>query len=165
MPTEKTVERNDNKLAIAYYRCSSGSRGIASIEQQREAAHNWAEAEGYTVIAEYEDTASLGTTPDRPEYQRMLHEIHVLHPSAVILWRIDRLGRDPFELNSALKTIRDSGCRVCCVAEAVPDDDSLEATFVKSLVPDMPYKPDYVRSAAEPDIVIDDPEKPVERDV
>ena len=54
--------RNDNNLAIAYYRYSSSAQNEASIAQQREQAHAYAEAHGCAIeyVAE--------TTPeDTPE--------------------------------------------------------------------------------------------------
>lgn len=134
--TKKPV-RNDNRLAVAYYRYSSESQNEASIQQQREAAHVWAEAKGYSIVAEYEDPAISGTTAERPGYQRMLREIFAIRPAAVILWKSDRLGRDRYELAFARKTIRDAGCRVCYVAEAIPDDDSPEAALMESFLDGM----------------------------
>ena len=133
----KKRQQNDNSLAICYYRFSSHSQNEASIEQQREAAHKWAEAKGYTIIREYEDRAISGTTADRPGYQQMLAEVSTLRPSALILWKADRLGRERFEVALARKTIADAGCRVCYVAEAVPDDDSPEAALMESMLDGM----------------------------
>lgn len=45
MARKKKFELNDNNLAIAYYRFSSHSQNEASIDQQRELAHAWADAQ------------------------------------------------------------------------------------------------------------------------
>ena len=54
---KKKIKRNDNNLAIAYYRFSSHSQNEASIDQQRELAHEWADAHGLKIVREYEDAA------------------------------------------------------------------------------------------------------------
>ena len=136
MPRKKH-QANDNNLAICYYRFSSHSQNEASIEQQRDAAHKWATAKGFTIIKEYEDRAISGTTSDRPGYQQMLFEVSKIRPAVLVLWKADRLGRDRFEVALARKTLSDAGCRVCYVAEAVPDDDSPEAALMESMLDGM----------------------------
>ena len=54
MARKKKFELNDNNLAIAYYRFSSHSQNEASIDQQRELAHAWADAHGFKIVKEYE---------------------------------------------------------------------------------------------------------------
>ena len=53
MARKKKFELNDNNLAIAYYRFSSHSQNEASIDQQRELAHAWADAHGFKIVKEY----------------------------------------------------------------------------------------------------------------
>lgn len=125
--------QNENNLAIAYYRYSSQSQNDASIEQQQEQARLYAEKNGYTLVKEYADRAISGTTANRPQYQLMLSEIDVLKPAVLILWKTDRLGRDRAELVFAKSVINKAGCRICYIAEALPDDDLtsplIEAVF------------------------------------
>ena len=82
----KKTKRNDNNLAIAYYRFSSHSQNEASIDQQRELAHEWADAHGLKIVREYEDAAISGTKEDRPGFQLMLSEVAKIRPP-------DRSGR------------------------------------------------------------------------
>lgn len=124
---------NDNNLAIAYYRYSSSSQNEASIEQQREQAHAYADLHGYTIIKEYKDEAKSGTTSDRPGYKQMLYEIEQLKPAVLILWKTDRLSRDRYELPAVKKKIRLAGCSIKFVAE--PNlEDSGEAEFMESVL-------------------------------
>ena len=76
--------QNDNNLAIAYYRYSSHSQNEASIEQQRELAHEWADAHGLKIIREYEDAAISGTKEDRSGFQLMLSEVGKIRPNTLI---------------------------------------------------------------------------------
>jgi len=140
--TTKTFRHNDGDLAIAYYRCSTPSQvetpvAEASIGQQRDAAHKYAEEHGLTIIREYEDRAISGTTSERPGYQQMLSEVGRLRPAVRILWKADRLGRDVAELARAMQAIKDAGCRVCYVGGTVPDDDSPEAGLMESMLDGM----------------------------
>ena len=134
--TKKKQQFNDNNLAIAYYRFSSHSQNEASIDQQREAAQRYAAAKGFTIVREYQDRAISGTTEERPGFQCMLSEVGKIRPAALIMWKTDRLGRDRYTLAMAKKTIRDAGCQIHLVAEAVPED-SPEATLMEGLLESM----------------------------
>lgn len=101
MARKKKFELNDNNLAIAYYRFSSHSQNEASIDQQRELAHAWADAHGFKIVKEYEDAAISGTTEDRPGFQQMLSEVAKIRPRVLIMWKTDRLGRDKYVLAPA----------------------------------------------------------------
>lgn len=72
MACKKKFAPNDNNLAIAYYHFSSHSQNDASIDQQRDLAHEWADAHGFKIVQEYEDAAISGTTDARPGFQQML---------------------------------------------------------------------------------------------
>ena len=132
----KKYQKNDNNLAIAYYRFSSHSQNEASIDQQKEAAERYAEGHGYHIIREYSDAAISGTTDERPGFQLMLSEIGKLRPAALILWKVDRLGRDRIDLAMAKKTIRDAGCSIHYVAEAIPTE-APEAALMEGLLESM----------------------------
>ena len=121
--------QNDNSFAIAYYRYSSHAQNDASIEQQQEQARLYAEAHGYQIIKEYADRAISGTTADRPQYQLMLSERGIIKPAVLILWKTDRLGRDRTEIILAKKMIKEAGCQICYVAEAIPEDPSTSSVI------------------------------------
>ena len=53
MGAAKRFTQNPGNNAICYYRYSSEAQRDASIEQQRDAAHDYAEARGYHIIKEY----------------------------------------------------------------------------------------------------------------
>ncbi len=136
MGRKRKKTQNDNNFAIAYYRFSSHAQNEASIDQQREAAENYARSRGLEIIKEYEDRAISGTTDDRPGFQQMLSEVDQIKPAALIVWKTDRLGRDRYMVTMAKKTIRDAGCRIHYVAEAIPGDgdDSPEAGLMEDLL-------------------------------
>lgn len=129
-------KQNNNNYAIAYYRFSSHSQNEASIDQQREQAQFYAEKHDLNIIKEYTDRAISGTTDDRPGFQQMLAEVAKLKPAVLILWKTDRLGRDRYTLALAKKTIRDAGCSIQYIAEAIPDD-SPESVLMEGMLESM----------------------------
>ena len=129
MAKQKQFVQNNNNLAIAYYRYSSHAQNEASIEQQREEAERYAEAHGFTIIKEYPDAALSGTSDDRPQFQLMLSEVGHIRPAALIVWKTDRIARDRTDSALAKKIIRDAGCVIHYVAEAIPQDSPEGALF------------------------------------
>lgn len=129
----KKFIQNDNNLAIAYYRFSSHSQNEASIDQQKELAHEWAEANGFNIVQEYEDAAISGTTEDRPGFQQMLYEVGKIRPNTLIMWKTDRLGRDRYVLAMAKKTIRDAGCGIHLLAENI-QTETPEGAFMDGIM-------------------------------
>lgn len=135
MAIRKEVPYNDNNLAIGYYRFSSSGQDT-SIEQQREAAHKYAEAHGLIIIKEYDDPAISGTSADRPKFRQMLAEVKELRPGALILWKTDRLSRNSYDVAIAKRIIRDAGCKIHYIAEKTPDgspEDELMEHFLESM--------------------------------
>ena len=103
MGAAKRFTQNPGSNAICYYRYSSDAQRDASIEQQRDAAHDYAKVRGYHIIKEYEDHAISGTRDDRPQFQLMLYEVEKLRPAYLILWKTDRLSRDKYDAESMPK--------------------------------------------------------------
>lgn len=133
MARKKKFAPNDNNLAIAYYRFSSHSQNEASIDQQRELAHEWADAHGFKIVQEYEDAAISGTTENRPGFQQMLSEVAKIRPHTLIMWKTDRLGRDKYVLAMAKKKIRDAGCEIHLLAEHIPTEGP-EGVLIEGLM-------------------------------
>ena len=133
MARKKKFAPNDNNLAIAYYRFSSHSKNDASIDQQRELAHEWADAHGFKIVQEYEDAAISGTTDARPGFQQMLSEVAKIRPHTLIMWKTDRLGRDKYVLAMAKKKIRDAGCEIHLLAEHIPTEGP-EGVLIEGLM-------------------------------
>lgn len=102
-------DQNTSSMVIAYYRHSSSSQNEASINQQREMVHKWAQAEGLQMVQEYYDAAMTGTDTDRPDLQRMLHELPKIKPAYVAAWKNDRLSRDRLDILNIKHTIQLAG--------------------------------------------------------
>ena len=133
MGAARRFKQNPGNNAICYYRYSSDAQRDTSIEQQRNAAHDYAKARGYHIIREYEDHAISGTRDDRPQFQMMLYEVEKLRPAYLILWKTDRLSRDRIDSVVAKKRLRECGVKIVYVAEFIPDDDEAAQILVESI--------------------------------
>lgn len=120
------------KTAIAYYRYSSHKQGEQSIEGQAEAAHKWADEHDYTIVKEYADRAVSGRTDNREEFQLMLKEAQKIRPDTLILWKVDRMGRNREEVAINKTKLKKCGCSVNYVAETIPD--SPEGIILESVL-------------------------------
>lgn len=125
--------QNPGNNAICYYRYSSDAQRDVSIAQQKEAAHDYAKAHSYHIIKEYDDHAYSGTRDDRPGFQLMLHEVEMLRPAYLILWKTDRLSRDRIDAVIAKKHLRECGVKIVYVAESIPDDDEATQILMESI--------------------------------
>ena len=57
-----------------------------------------------------------------------------LKPSVLILWKTDRLSRDMVTLVVAKRTIREAGCAIRCVAEAIPDENHSDSIIIEGVL-------------------------------
>lgn len=83
------------KAAVAYYRASSSSQD-KSVGQQRDAVRAWADGQGIRLVGEYVDDGVSGFKrgrEGRPGFDRMLSEVGGLGVDLVVVWSIDRFGR------------------------------------------------------------------------
>lgn len=111
----------EGDLAAVYARYSSHSQGEQSIEGQLAEAHKYAAAHGYTIVHEYIDRAKSGRTDNREEFQQMLKDTAKKQFSVIILWKVDRFGRNREEIAINKMKCRKNGVRVEYVAEKIPD--------------------------------------------
>ena len=70
-------------------------------------------------MKEYADEALSSTSDDRPKLQLMLTEVGQIRPAALIVWKMDRIARNRIDPALAKKIIRDAGCVIHYVAEAI----------------------------------------------
>ncbi|MBQ9703192.1 MAG: recombinase family protein, partial [Clostridia bacterium] len=82
------------KLAVVYARFSSHSQGEQSIEGQLSEAYKYATAHGYTIVHEYVDRAKSGRSDNREQFQQMLKDTAKKQFDVIILWKVDRFGRN-----------------------------------------------------------------------
>lgn len=125
----------DGEPAVAYYRYSSHAQTEQSIEGQQSAARAYAVARGYNLIHEYIDRAMTGRNDDREEFQKMLSDATKHKFKVIILWKIDRFGRNREEITFNKYHCKKNGVRVEYVAENVPQ--SPEGVILESVLEGM----------------------------
>ena len=123
----KEFKRNPGNVAFCYYRYSSDAQRDESIEQQRQAAHEYPKTHGFIIPpdCEFEDRGITGTTADRPGLQHMLYEAKHKRPSYLILWKLDRLSREIHDSFFIDAQLQDSGVQIVTVGEPLPEDNHM----------------------------------------
>ena len=71
---------------------------------QLDELREYAQRRGWTVYSEYVDLGVSGSKDSRPELNRMLADAHARKVDAVLVWKLDRLGRS---LKHLVTTIED----------------------------------------------------------
>ncbi len=126
---------SQGKLAVVYARYSSHSQGEQSIEGQLAAAKKYAEVKGYTIVHEYIDRAISGRTDNRDAFQQMLSDCAKKQFSVIIVWKVDRFGRNREEITFNKYRAKKHDVRVEYVAENLPD--SPEGVILESVLEGM----------------------------
>jgi len=124
-----------SKMAVVYARYSSSGQREESIEGQLAAAHKYAEAKGYTIIHEYCDRAKTGTNDNREAFQQMLTDTGKHQFSVIIVWKVDRFGRNREEITFNKYRAKKNGVHVEYVAENIPEGN--EGIILESVLEGM----------------------------
>ena len=125
-------KRKEGDLAAVYARFSSHTQGEQSIEGQLAEAKKYAAAHGYTIVKEYVDRAKTGRNDNREQFQQMLRDTAKKQFNVVIVWKVDRFGRNREEIAINKMKCRKNGVRVEYVAETIPD--SPEGVILESVL-------------------------------
>jgi len=100
--------------ACIYCRVSSSQQ---ELEQQIAACHKFAEYKGFEVGAVYSEIVS-GAKAKRPQYFEMVKELRAYAYDGVIVFRLDRLGRNSRELALLVDELENKGIKVFSVNES-----------------------------------------------
>ena len=126
---------NKAKIAVVYARYSSHQQGEQSIEGQLAEAYKFAAAHGYKIVHEYVDRAMTGRNDDREQFQEMLKDTAKKQFDTIIVWKIDRFGRNREEITFNKYRCKKNGVKVVYVAESIPD--SPEGVILESVLEGM----------------------------
>lgn len=107
--------------ACIYARYSSHNQQEQSIEGQIAAAKLYAQKKGYTIVHEYCDRAKTGTNDNREAFQKMLKDCSKHQFSVIIVWKVDRFGRNREEIALYKHKAKKHGVRVEYVAENISE--------------------------------------------
>ena len=109
---------------VIYARYSSHNQNETSIEAQLKECHKYIEQNGFTVIGEYIDRAISGTTDNREQFQKMLKDSTKGHFQGVVLYQLDRFGRNNLECSINEHNLNKNNVEVFSVKENFTKDPS-----------------------------------------
>jgi DNA invertase Pin-like site-specific DNA recombinase len=106
------------KTAAIYARISKDREGTENgVRRQVDECLKWAKAHNVDVADTYIDNDISATTGKRrPEYDRMCADIQQRRRDGVIAWHLDRLHRNPIELEQFIILIESTGADVRTVS-------------------------------------------------
>ena len=107
--------------AVVYARYSSHNQTEQSIEGQLAAARKYASLHNYVIVQEYCDRAKTGTNDNRDAFQKMLSDCSKKQFSVIIVWKVDRFGRNREEITFNKYKAKKNGVRVEYVAESISE--------------------------------------------
>lgn len=119
----KTALSCPPRTAVAYARYSSAGQRDVSIEQQLADIRSYAAREGYKIIHEYADHARSGFshTDKRTAFQAMLSAAESGTFDTVLVWKVDRFGRNREDSAVYKGRLRRHGVKVIYAMEPIPD--------------------------------------------
>lgn len=108
--------------AVIYARYSPGpNQTDKSIEGQIRECTQFAQQNDIVIVGTYADHKKTGRNDNRAEFQRMLRDSARGLFDAVIVWKIDRFGRNREEIAINKVKLRKNGVRVMYAKEHIPD--------------------------------------------
>ena len=103
--------------AVVYSRYSSDLQRAASIEDQLRNCQRRAEAEGWTITAEYADRGISGSHASRSEYRAMLDAAGRREFDGLLVDDLSRLARDSVEQERAIRRLEFQGLRIIATSD------------------------------------------------
>lgn len=123
------------KTAVIYARYSSERQTEQSIEGQLRVCYDYAERNDIVIIDTYIDRAMTGTNDKRTDFQRMLKDSAKKAWDYVLVYKIDRFGRNKYELAMNKHTLKNNGVKLISCMENIPDTP--EGIILESLLEGM----------------------------
>lgn len=134
-PNIRKTKNGQQENAVIYARYSSHGQTEQSIEGQIAKGREFAATRGYTVVHEYVDRAMTGRNDNREQFQKMLADTAKHQFQVIIVWKVDRFGRNREEIAINKHTCKRNGVRVEYVAENLPD--APESVILESVLEGM----------------------------
>ncbi|MEN3313731.1 MAG: site-specific recombinase [Actinomycetota bacterium] len=123
-------------VCIGYVRCSTVSQVLDGdgLAMQRERIERWVEYQGLRLVEVAEDAGLSGSTMERPGLRRALRQTLDHAPgAALVVYKLDRLGRNAIDVQETLAVLLDAGVRVVAIADGVDSASGMGAALLKLL--------------------------------
>jgi site-specific DNA recombinase len=92
---------------LVYYRVSK--RAKKSVKMQKKFCNEFCANQKIKCVGEYSDIGFSGRTMNRPELKKLLRELISKKVDSVLVYKIDRLGRNFSDLNCIIDTLDENG--------------------------------------------------------
>jgi site-specific DNA recombinase len=137
---------NNQKKALAYIRVSrlgreksksvnARFRDKESPQTQMEHIKRYCEQKGYEILNIFEDLDYSGGTDDRPDFQKMFHEIRTNKDvDAVIVYSLSRFARDVLDLNKYLVVLEEHKVDFVSCTEEFLRTDTMYGKFLINII-------------------------------
>ena len=110
------------KLATIYARYSSERQTEQSIEGQLDVCKKYAEQNGLQIIDTYIDRAMTGTNDNRAAFQQMLSDSDKAAWEIVLVYAIDRFGRNSIEVSMNKQKLQKNGKILISATQRMSDN-------------------------------------------
>jgi site-specific DNA recombinase len=81
-----------------------------AVDRQRESCMRYIDYKRWQFVGEYVDNSVSATSEKvRPEYQRLIEDVQAGRIDAVVVWKLDRLTRQPIEIEHWIKLHKETG--------------------------------------------------------
>jgi DNA invertase Pin-like site-specific DNA recombinase len=131
-------------MRVAIYGRVSRHDKDQTPENQMLKLREFAERHGWSVVKEYSDVAS-GTTPSRPDLDRMLKAARERRFDAILLVRIDRLGRSVSNLKNIAEALQHYGVDLICTDQNIDTSSASGKLFFTLLSAFAEFELDVLR--------------------
>ncbi len=122
--------------AVFYGRFSSNNQREESIDAQLRATEDFANKNGYEIVAHYADKAKSGTNSSkRVEFLKMIKDAEKGLFEVVIVHKLDRFSRDKYDSALYKRKLKQCGVKLISVTEQL--DDSPESVILESVIEGM----------------------------
>ena len=112
----------DARKAAIYTRLSRDPDGTeTATKRQAEDCRKRAEAEGWAIVAEYRDAdlSAFKRSVKRPGFEQMLNDVRAGLVDVVLVWRLDRLARQPRDLERFVDVAEPRGVELVSYTEPI----------------------------------------------
>jgi DNA invertase Pin-like site-specific DNA recombinase len=117
--------------AAIYARCSTTDQ---TVDLQLDGLREYAQARGFDIVDKYIDEGVSGARANRPALDRLLEAAHRRRFDAVLIWKLDRLGRSLSHLIRLVETFSGLGIDLISLSDPGLDTTSPQGKLLFSVM-------------------------------
>lgn len=114
-----------------YCRCSTTEQ---NVDLQLDALRDYVQARGFKIVQEYVDEGVSGAKSKRPALDQLLKDAHRRRFDAVLIWKLDRLGRSLSHLIHLVETFSGLGIDLVSLGDPGLDTTSPHGKLLFSIM-------------------------------